>query len=492
MTICSEVITYPQYGETCWFNALIMAVLYSQHSRNLILAKADKYPSGILIFDVIKKILKEKYIRNKDYDEDFGFFNLYKPEYILKTLHSHDSSTFMFDIDKFRHGFTSEFYVKKLYKLLDISTLILDIRNNKFYYSYYNNIKKIIPPEGTNTNLKWQPNYNNPNDIKNAFDSNPDVLLLFENLLNIEYDSLYLLNDNTKTQELLTFKKEITFNNEVYILDSAIIVNWNSKQIKRGHAIAGITCNNERFVYNGWINSTRDSSMIVKNNKNNNPCELMKYDWNPLSKSNFCLNHNACKLELGTSKIDLCFSFGKPKRLFFYIKKSLVGIKDEEIKSKCPEGYEISSIKGNCVKKCKEGQVRSPTSNRCIKICPIDEKRSIKTNKCKNTECKEGYEISPISGNCVKKCKEGQIRAATGRCTKNKDKETAIIQQKNHFIMNGTHYFDYKELKKIPVNLIDATKTTLVSLAKLMNLKKISLLKKEELVNLIKPHLIFN
>ena len=58
--------------------------------------------------------------------------------------------------------------------------------------------------------------------------------------------------------------------------------------------------------------------------------------------------------------------------------------------------------------------------------------------------------------------------------------------------MNGTHYFDYKELKKIPVDLIDATKTTLVSLAKLMNLKKISMLKKEDLANLIKPHLIFN
>ena len=491
MTICSEVITYPQYGPTCWFNALIMAVLYSQHSRNLILAKADKYPSGILIFDLIKKILKEKYIRNKDYDKDFGFFNLYKPEYILKTLYSHDSTTFMFDIDKFRYGFTAELYVRKLYKLLNVSTLILEIQNNKVYYSYYNDVDKVsISQKKVSTESKTI----SFKEITNALNSNPDVLLLFESLVSYNYSNNpdYRLYDNAKTQELLSFKKEITINNEVYILDSAILTNWNQIQIKSGHSIAGITCNNERFVYNGWINSTRDSSMIVKNNKNNNPCELMKYDWNPLSKSNFCLNHNACKLELRSSKIDLCFSFGKPKRLFFYIKKSLVGIKEEKIKSKCPEGYEISSIKGNCVKKCNKGQVRSPTSNRCIKICPIDENRSIKTNKCKNTKCDEGYEISPISGNCVKKCKTGEIRAATGRCTKNKDKETAIIQQKNHFIMNGTHYFDYKELKKIPVNLIDATKTTLVSLAKLMNLKKISMLKKEDLVNVIKPHLIFN
>jgi hypothetical protein len=37
--ICSRVITIPQADNTnvCWFNAIIMSLLYSQHSRHLLL-----------------------------------------------------------------------------------------------------------------------------------------------------------------------------------------------------------------------------------------------------------------------------------------------------------------------------------------------------------------------------------------------------------------------------------------------------------------------
>ena len=34
---CNKVITIPQYEPTCWFNAILMAILYSQNSRKLLL-----------------------------------------------------------------------------------------------------------------------------------------------------------------------------------------------------------------------------------------------------------------------------------------------------------------------------------------------------------------------------------------------------------------------------------------------------------------------
>ena len=40
MTNCEKVISIKQYGPTCWFNALLMAILYSDNSRKLLLEKS--------------------------------------------------------------------------------------------------------------------------------------------------------------------------------------------------------------------------------------------------------------------------------------------------------------------------------------------------------------------------------------------------------------------------------------------------------------------
>jgi len=33
---CDKVVTIPQTGGTCWFTAILMSLLYSQHSRKLL------------------------------------------------------------------------------------------------------------------------------------------------------------------------------------------------------------------------------------------------------------------------------------------------------------------------------------------------------------------------------------------------------------------------------------------------------------------------
>lgn len=506
-TICSEVITYPQYGPTCWFNALIMAILYSQHSRKLILNKAETWQKGILIFDMIKKILKTKFIRNKDYDVNFGNFNLFKPEHILKLLHKYNPNDFMVNMNKteFKNGFLSEIYIKKLYKLLGISKITffeMFKDKNEIYYSYYNSIsrveidKEIIKPYIINIDKS-----NINQEIKD-----PDVILLMDaNPLSI-FPDYYKINDDNNVKELLSNKGKITYNNNTYVLDSIILSNWNKSIIKTGHAIAGITCNNEKYVYNGWIRSTIDPAMLKNENDinkiNNNPCELMKFGWHPMIDFNFCLNPKTCYLDRiidqDYSKFNLCFSFKRPVRLFIYIKEDAEIEKVKPAKINCKEGYEISNIKGNCVKKCNEFQVRSPTSNRCIKACPINKDRSIENNKCISKKCKDDEEVSPYSGKCVKICKKDQIRSPkTGRCTKKLDKSIITISQDQQYIQkNGKKYFNLKvgneEYKNLPVELIESNKYTLIAVAKILKLKKYSKLTKEPLVTLIQSHLIFN
>jgi hypothetical protein len=59
--ICKRVVTIPQADNTnvCWFNALIMALLYSQKSRNLLLndnkleTKRDKI--SIILNQILKR-----------------------------------------------------------------------------------------------------------------------------------------------------------------------------------------------------------------------------------------------------------------------------------------------------------------------------------------------------------------------------------------------------------------------------------------------------
>ena len=42
---CDNVISLKQYGPTCWFNSILMAILYSDGSRKILLEKSKKWNS---------------------------------------------------------------------------------------------------------------------------------------------------------------------------------------------------------------------------------------------------------------------------------------------------------------------------------------------------------------------------------------------------------------------------------------------------------------
>ncbi len=119
-----------------------------------------------------------------------------------------------------------------------------------------------------------------------------------------------------------TYDNIIYINGHKYKLDAVIISNYNDTNDK--HAIAGITCNNNKYVYNGWNSATKDNAMINKNKRKDiSPCSLMQYNWDLKKDDGFCLNQITCKLDFFDTKLtkkDLCFSFAKGNRILVYVR----------------------------------------------------------------------------------------------------------------------------------------------------------------------------
>jgi hypothetical protein len=351
---CKKVITIPQYEPTCWFNVILMAILYSQYSRKLLLDDEILAKKNTKIAKIIKHILKYQYVSNK-YAE--LYFNLMTPGKILRYFHL----DYEFRDNITNNGWFPEFFLplfieKACYK----SYLNLDLLHNNIYIEF----KKIIKIINTFVNGKFDGAIITTKDAsysdlethidKKLYEPNPDYIFLnvghetsksaYSSVLNKSsiyfhmYPKINLNNHNIKTKGLYETEEIIYYNNDTYILDSCIIGNYNDLSV--AHAIVGISCKNNKYVYNGWIRSTKDPAMLF--NKNNDyekddkllPCELMKFDWNANDKDKkFCLNPNLCKLDIIKSQNDsnennkLCFSFGIENRTLIYVKQPKTKIK---------------------------------------------------------------------------------------------------------------------------------------------------------------------
>jgi hypothetical protein len=97
-------------------------------------------------------------------------------------------------------------------------------------------------------------------------------------------------------------KKIIKYNGTRYILDSCIIgAELRNPSCSVAHAIAGVTCNGEKYVYNGWVRSSADPAM--KGSKSaairEVPCALGKQNWD--EDACFRINMSACSFNRATT-----------------------------------------------------------------------------------------------------------------------------------------------------------------------------------------------
>lgn len=142
-----------------------------------------------------------------------------------------------------------------------------------------------------------------------------------------------------------TLPHEIKFGNSRYILDTIMLQNNNAGDqvtTKTGvktvgsHAIAGVTCNGQRYIYSGWIRKTKDSARSNKiNNKNNTnntkvgntPCPLMPFDWT-VDRRNFYISSKICHAQFTPPQPNsVRFNSMSGIRQFYYVRSDIVKYK---------------------------------------------------------------------------------------------------------------------------------------------------------------------
>ena len=467
-SICSRILTPKQVGPICWFMAAFVAMFYSQRSRRKLLKASKHWNTKKDLFSLLKQVLDDKYLKTASRESaDYKMFSDNTFTMILDLLYKEDKYAFPYNPKTIKGGFNSEYYIGKLYKLLNIDYKIYDYnkKDDNMFYSYLNEEFNSMEYSVVRKNIK--PRIRENRQFKYA-DENmvaPQVLMVITHN-NMAFTKLYkdlfpnaIVNGGETKNTIKSLRENIYYRGAEYNLDSVILENWDTK--KGGHAIAGITCKKNKYVYNGWTRSSMDPQMANIAITRNIPCELMEYNWNIKKHDDFCLNTKTCIPDILKTKEEimkkrLCFNFSKGRRILVYIRKDAgieTSIENDNIvkrysktisRSKSPTHKKAKVAKAakakNVIKKsCPEGKVRNPETGRCILI------KNAKVAKAKNVikkSCPEGKVRNPETGRCIliknanaakaknvikKSCPEGKVRnPETGRCILIKNAKNVI------------------------------------------------------------------
>ena len=357
--ICNFVNTVPQFGGTCWFNSILMASLYSKNSRKLLIGLAKNWDKKNNFLMVIKNILKNHYFNS---EKTNNYFKKVRPEAILFKMLQTYNDKFLKKFLKYKIktlgysnlGWYNEDVIK-FYKYLGVNCLDITyfsdtdeyLINFDKYFKYKQDTKnpnQIITEQFNKITASEKSFEKESEEVKDILRKIPDVIILNHSDLNSVYtngvrklnDSYKKFNKKTiKAHQLSTYKIKqddtikhyeniINFKGYKYKLDSCLIENYD-RESGVGHSIVGLTCDNNRFVYNGWNINTVDAA--IKDTLNlklsQTTCSLMKFDWDLKTNYEFCLNKTLCKLDFidkNDKTKQLCFSFNKGPRILVYIR----------------------------------------------------------------------------------------------------------------------------------------------------------------------------
>ena len=329
-----KIEVLPQVLGICWFNSVLMVLLYSEGLRKIVKEQLKK----------TTPIENNKFIKTLKYiiDNNYNY-----PENITKL---------------FRGRFTLEFLLFKYIELYNKTYLnkYLKLRSRKNIYSlgqfhYYMLISMLKDLKINFKDLYYYDNYlyeevlSNKVDIfnenededeidpnKKNFDEPPEIIVLFNENIFPNFNKYKLFNDeyiNSLTLQMSKkpkyhinrdsgipdYKEEIIFNGVKYKLESCLLLNTNSEIDDGNHVISGITYNDESFVYNGWTITNENKSLF----KSKKACNLFKRDWKDElynESSDFCINKNYCSLPIAYDDKELCFNFSKSNRVLIYVK----------------------------------------------------------------------------------------------------------------------------------------------------------------------------
>lgn len=244
----NEILIIPQtLTNNHILNSILMALFFSQYSRNLLLNHfVNKDNELFIIFDLILKKLDKT---QKLYD----IYNIKKLNYL--------------------------FYKNKIISKLNLISILKNLI--KFMKM------KVIVLEDCNYNKKTK------------------------------YSPDYIIVDVKECGN-----KFIKYNDNIYILDSCIIENFSDNGNDNGNdnSIVGITSNDNKYLFNGWLMKYDkiDNDLIKNKIKHSSNETLIKFDWSSQNNLDFCLNISLTLME--DQEQDKCLSFHKINRTFIYVK----------------------------------------------------------------------------------------------------------------------------------------------------------------------------
>ena len=275
-TSCSAVLTMSQVGSICWFNAIFTALFYSQYMRFVVKKHARallRNTQSKLIVRAILEILKGY----ETHQVSSQVVQYMQPHMFLRNLRATRSNLFNSMLNGSEEAHFNP-YVQKILGVLHVPHLHIGFMNNSFVYSGFNVDLPLDPKLWSKINsLSVRGTYVDTNK--------PEVILINRDLGEPYLQQIWTAQRphigiiggfNSKFHVPI-----ITYNGTRYILDSCILgAELHTKSCSIGHAICGVTCNNRRYVYNGWTTKSADPAMkgsggIVRDL----PCALMPSDW---------------------------------------------------------------------------------------------------------------------------------------------------------------------------------------------------------------------
>ena len=337
---CEAVLTIPQVTYTCWWNAVLMMLFFSQGVRGCIKVKADVWiahhgqtsAGRRIVSDILKLLASYK----SSARVSRRVFNDLTPEHLLETLHDYYPKKFAFDHRRHSRN-TPNVYMEHMLAFLGVSTLDINVDEagrlshaprfqstvNGTHANFDAAMRRAARGNGDTIAVSAVPSGRNGGLQIHTFKRRDRASLrrsaTSPRVIRVNFDTTYgYLNISNEYRisgrsfspalDSDAMPERFSYGGHAYVADSMYLANYSDGQggCSVFHAICGVTCGGRRFMYNG--------AMTFRNT----PCELMPFDW-IRSTRDFCINPRECGIS-GALPGELCFNVTRGRRMYLYVR----------------------------------------------------------------------------------------------------------------------------------------------------------------------------
>jgi len=338
---CSRVYTPVQRGATCWFAAIMMTLFFSQRMRAVCWSRAkgvvQKRDWRAPIADAMMKIMTNYDINSINKN----IIGKLEPRAFLRSLRRYDPSYFDSKPGEAVEGASYGPYQHKFFAFLEIPHLSVTVPrgSSEAIYSAYNFDLPINENE-------WERAVETLDPKGTFVDTDSPVVIVVHREAGESYLQKTWKTYRPKMHQLrgihpAKHPEKIVYNGREYILDSCILPSYASNACSIAHTVAGVTCNGDKYVYNGWAARSGDPAMGGSAITREAPCALMKSDW--AQKRVFCIDTNSCAIT-NKKKNEYCYDCFKRSSVIYVRDDSTKPPKTPKNEIKTPKNDKIARL----------------------------------------------------------------------------------------------------------------------------------------------------